>query len=483
MMHDFTKLEKFLLTGTVVFGVATITLSIVWALTNNNNSSNDHVNNTSNVTQITIYNSFILPGRTEPIKVKFHTSYDATPSEITVFSTPGESSPLSFGNISTSSEGISVDIRRGQLHTTSSKFSGDKYTGCAAYQLDPILFNVYFQTDKDLFLSEFNTKQQTFSDPTSVFHSDNDNFLANKLSAISPNQFFTATNNFKLLVVIVAKDGTSKARDVQVNDSPTSVIGFKDNLMFIDKTTVYHYIYTNDTWTKPYKQLYDGVSNALGTYVMPGKPNMLVIASTSINVTRLQGFLQPAETIGNWIVSSFIDLTMTYDFITSVEAKLYMTENTAGTDVSIAFMSGKSTIVMVRVNRELSTKTQEKSLDLPMKGDIVYKIQNILTYRNEAGDDEVQVILHQGDSIVSIIFDSDLSVRDGGDILSIMSAPGAAGFTVGTSTIPNGQLQTIVQVQDKVITKALSSYQLSIASWSPSVSISVMSEKNMTVVY
>jgi hypothetical protein len=504
-MPNFTTLEKWLLAGTVVFSAATITLAIVWQLT----ASEDDVDTEGDaVAQLTLSNRFVFPGRTEPITVKFHSSYEEAPNETLVFATPGEESPLSFGSIVATSEDITVNITRGQLHTAPSKFSGPTYTGCAAYQFGTQIFSVFFQTDYDLFLSEFSTNQKTYTDPKSVlnvspplFGPSDGPFSTNRLIALSPTQFVTATSGFVgsfLLVGIVSKDGTSTIQDLAPSVSSiakVSVAGFENNIMFIDRAApattgaVYHSVYpditTPNTWSTPvviYPQPPDAtiIPEALGTYVMPGKPNIMVVASTNVTNTRLQGFLQPAGTTGDWTLSSFIDLTTLYDINPPVQANLYLTENTAGTEVSIAFMSGPSTLIMVRVSRDLSNKVQEKIVALPAVvppvAGFIYHVLNILTYNNEAGDEEVQVMLRQGDAVVSLIFDSTLAVRDGGDMLSVMSAAGAAGFAVGTSAIPNGQVQVIVQVQDQVNTK--SSFQVAVASWSPSVSVSVFSEQN-----
>jgi hypothetical protein len=476
-MYDFNMMEKLLLAATIIFAISTITLSIILPLSISNNNNEDKQS-----PQLTILNSFVLPGRTELIDIMFHLGYETPPISTFVFSTSGETSPLRFGDTITSNKGITVEVTRGQLSAVSSDFTGyTSFTGCAAYQLQTILYRLFIQTRTDLFLSTFNMNEKVFSDSKSVLKGE---FRENSLFAISPDQFFTSTSGIDgsfLLVGNITNDILT-TQDLAPNVESTfkkSIIGFKNNIMFIDSDddSIYHSVFTEDMWKTNilYPKPDGSTLDALGLYISPGKPNILISAINNNSTTRLQSFIQKSETIDDWILSSFIDLTTKYDFF----GKIYMTENTAGTEISIAFMSSVNSLVLVRVNSNLSEKVQEKSFTLPASEEIIYRVMNIITYTNQAGNEEVQVMLQQGDTVVSIIFDSTLAIRDRGEMTSMMSAAGAAGFCVGTSVIPNGQMQAVVQVQDQINSNA--SYKVAIAIWAPSVSVSLVSQKTAII--
>ena len=489
-MYKFTTLEKWLLTGTVVFGVATITLAIVWPLTKND----DDDNQIHGIPQLTFATPFVLPGRTEKIRVKFHSSYATVPNETSVVAFELENSQLSFSNITKSTTGISVDITRGQLNVVNAQTTTPSFKGCSVYQKEPQSLNVFVQSDNEVLISEFDINQKTYSESKKlVTLTGADGAFADKrLIAISSNQFISGTTLGPFLnAYVVGIDGTSITA-TPIVDRPASdvlsVCGFQNNIIFIREDGgnrgLYNSVYT-DTWIAPQKFFpVPAAANippqAVGTYTIPGKPNLLltVFTNPTSNISFLQGFTQPEKTTQAWeSVGSNIELTagpLTFNTVDGVLPNLYLTENSSGDTVTVAFMSGNQDLVLIRVGRDLRTKKQEYVLLLPGIPTTVYSVINILSYKNQDGAEEVQVMLKQANSVVTVILDSSLNVLKpgGGGIVPIMSAAGVDSFVAATPDLPSGKVQALVQVvpNDR-------NFKVGIAPWSPSVKINVLSDE------
>jgi hypothetical protein len=347
-----------------------------------------------------------------------------------------------------------------------------------AVEKTPEIYSVFAETKSNILYSEFNVSNLSWTDPVVSFEKTGE-FVGTIFKILSPKQFLYQSAD-AVIKVVNKRDGQEDLVTTISNgatDSFDVVLAYENNIVFIIQGNVFVNFFKDTSWASESTKLFDLTDKnavGIGLYVPSALENILIVAAndtTNVEPTTLTGYTQEVSK-EKWNMSQTVTLKENYNIQDGV---LGVTENSLNTEISICFISAGATLVLVRVQTDLSL-LEEKTILLPLAtDDKPYSILNIITFIDDMDVDNIQIIVRQGDVCVSIILNEKLDQV--GEFVSIFSGPGAKQFVAGKPTSPNGNNQLLMRLLNPK-NAAGSPFEVDAAAWAPFVQLSVLTDES-----
>lgn len=461
------KLTLFLILLNVGFVLALVAIVIIWNWESSKSAQSENNSNTSE------FNStgqiLLLPHRHRSVQIDFNPIYENRPVLTYVFPASNQTSTLAVSNVEVQTSYTKADARRGQLEGYASPFKETSFTACDGAQDSPTEFTIYYQSNLVVVQAKFDTVSLEWtSEPKSVLNKTAPE-TSGTFKVIDHDQF-GCINDESLVVYDNGKVETvASTADTDV----TVLKGFTKNLVYLNSFggTGKVQAANSKAWTDVNTVVADTYdAKMLGTYYSSN--SFLVFAHTK-NSKTFFGKVDFSESDGKWSSTvKEVELSKNYDLTTTSDRSLYISVNNTEKETTICFMSGKSDLVVVRLDINMDEVLYQKEIPLPGDGD--YQVVRCNTFYETDGssDETVQILFAQNDTLQSILLDQKLEIT--GDFMSVLSGVATEKFVSCDITLHNSTNQMLLRTQASLSTQT--DFETFVSPWSPFVTIDAVTE-------